>query len=144
MARRSERGQSVVFFVAIVTCVALLSALVLEVGRLVYARGEVAKCADAAALAAAARFDVAEYRDSGQVVFLPDVVSYAQDYARRNSAYLADRSIPVTVTNIGLNEATQVVAVAVSADLSPLLPALLQQAVHVTVTGFAQARIDGR
>jgi hypothetical protein len=50
----------------------------------------------------------------------------------------------VTVTNIGLNEATQVVAVAVSADLSPLLPALLQQAVHVTVTGFAQARIDGR
>jgi uncharacterized membrane protein len=63
--------------VAIVTCVALLSALVLEVGRLVYARGEVAKCADAAALAAAARFDVAEYRDSGQVVFLPDVVSYA-------------------------------------------------------------------
>jgi hypothetical protein len=50
----------------------------------------------------------------------------------------------MTVTNIGVNEATQVVAVAVLANLSPLLPSLLQQAAHVTVTGFAQARIDGR
>jgi hypothetical protein len=98
----------------------------------------------AAAQATAARVDVAEYRDTGQVVFLPDVYSYAQDYAGRNSDYLADRSIPVTVTNIGVNEATQLVAVAVSANLSPLLPSLLQQAAHVTVTGFAQARIDGR
>jgi Flp pilus assembly protein TadG len=144
MARRSERGQSVVFFVLIVTCLALLTALVLEVGRLAYARGEVAKCADAAALAAAGRVNVAEYRDSGQVIFLPDVYTFAQDYAGRNSTYLADRSIPVSVTDIRVSEASQVVAVTVSADLSPLLPALLQGGAHVTITGYSQARIDGR
>lgn len=144
MSRRSERGQSLVFFVAIVTCVALLAALVLEVGRLVYARGELAKCADAAALAAAARVNVVQYRETGQVIFLPDVYAYAQDYAGRNSTYLADRSIPVTVTSIRINAAAQVVAVTVSADLSPLLPALLQSGAHVTVTGYAEARIGGR
>jgi hypothetical protein len=78
MSRKSERGQSLVFFVAIVTCVALLAALVLEVGRLVYVRGELAKCADAA------RVNVVQYRETGQVIFLPDVYVYAQDYAGRN------------------------------------------------------------
>ena len=144
MLGKSERGQSVIFFVLIVTCLALLTALVLEVGRLAYARGEVAKCADAAALAAAARVNVAAYRDTGQVIFLSDVYDFAQNYAGRNSTYLADRSIPVLVTNIRVNEASQVVAVTVSADLSPLLPALLQGGAHVTITGYSQARIDGR
>ena len=46
--RRCESGQSVVFFVAILTCLAFVLALVLEVGRLAYARGELAKYADAA------------------------------------------------------------------------------------------------
>ena len=144
MGRRPERGQSVIFFVAIVTCVALLTALVLEVGRLAYARGEVAKCADAAALAAASRVNVSVYRDTGQVVFLPDVYQYAQSYAGLNSTYLAGRSIPVTVTDIRVNEVSQVVAVTVVADLSPLLPALLQGGARVSVTGYSQARIDGR
>ena len=113
-------------------------------GHLAYGRGEVAKCADAAALVVAARVNVAAYRDTGQVIFLPDVYEFAQNYAPRNSTYLADRSIPVLVTNIRVNEASQVVAVTVSADLSPLLPALLQGGAHVTTTGYSQARIDGR
>ena len=142
--RKSESGQSVVFFVLIVTCLAFLFALVLEVGRLAYARGEVSKCADAAALAAASRINVADYRETGSVIFLPDVYEYAQNYAGQNSTYLADRSIPVTVTNIQVNEGSQVVAVTISADLSPLLPALLQGGAHVSIVGYAQARVDGR
>jgi Flp pilus assembly protein TadG len=144
MSRQRERGQGVVFFVAIVTCLALLFALMMEVGRLAYARGEVTKCADAAALAAASRIDVAQYRDTGQIIFLPDVYSFAQDYAGRNSTYLANRSIPITVTGININETTQVVAVQVSADLSSLMPALFQAGAHVSVTGYSQARLDGR
>ena len=137
--RRSERGQSVIFFVLIVTCLALFTALVLEMGRLAYARGEVAKCADAAA-----RVNVAAYRDTGQVIFLLDVYEFAQNYVGWNSTYLADRGIPVAVTNIRVDEASQVVAVTVSADLSPLMPALLQGGTQVTTTGYSQARIDGR
>ncbi len=142
MDRKSERGQSVVFFVALVTCLALLTALVLEIGRLAYAKGEVGKCADAAALAAASRVDVAQYRGTGQIIFLPDVHSFAQSFASSNSSYLAHRSIPVSVAGIRVNEATHVVVVTVTADLSPLLPGLLQAGAHVT--GYAEARIDGR
>jgi len=121
-----------------------LTALILEVGRLVYARGEVAKCADAAALAAASQVDVAEYRDTGRMVFLPDVYAVAQNFAGMNSSYLAGRSIPVTVTQIQIDPTSQVVAVTVAADLSPLLPALLQGGAHVSITGDSQARIEGR
>ena len=40
---RWERGQSTVFFASFVVILAVLTAVVLEVGRLAYARGEVAK-----------------------------------------------------------------------------------------------------
>ncbi len=122
----------------------MLFAVVLEVGRLSYARGEVSKCADAAALAAASRVDIQVYRDTGSVVFLSDVYSYAQHYAQQNSSYLLSRSIPVRISGIGINPINHVVAVAVTADLSPLLPALLKAGAKVTVVGYAQARIDGR
>ena len=144
MLPRRERGQSTVFFASFVVILAVLTAVVLEVGRLAYARGEVAKAADAAALAAASRVDIAQYRDTGQILFLPDVYAYAQGFASANSAYLASRSIPVSVSGIRLDEATRVVAVSVTADLSPLLPSLLQGGGVVTVTGYAQARLDGR
>ena len=142
--RRCESGQSVVFFVAILTCLAFVLALVLEVGRLAYARGELSKCADAAALAAASRVDIAAYRSTGRIVFLPDVYAYARTYAGLNAGYLSRRSIPVAVTAIRVEASTHVVAVSVSADLAPLLPSLLQQGARLTVTGYAQARIGAQ
>ncbi len=87
---------------------------------------------------------MAQYRDSGQIICLPDVHSFAQSFASSNSSYLARRSIPVSVTGIRVNETTHVVGVTVAADLSPLLPGLLQAGAHVTMTGYAEARIDGR
>jgi Flp pilus assembly protein TadG len=142
MLVQREHGQSTVFFASFVVILAVLTAVVLEVGRLAYARGEVAKAADAAALAAASRVDIAQYRDTGQILFQPDVYTYAQGFAAANSAYLERRSIPYSVSSIRLDNATRVVAVSVSANLSPLLPPLLQGGGVVTVTGYAQARVN--
>jgi hypothetical protein len=71
---------------------------------IVYARGEVGKTADAAALAAASRINIPLYCESGQIVFLPDVFDTAQALASTNSSYLSSRSIPVTVTGISINK----------------------------------------
>jgi Flp pilus assembly protein TadG len=133
-----------VFLVSVVVVLALATAVAIELGRLAYARSEVAKAADAAALAAASRVNVAVYRDTGQIVFLPDVYAYAGQYANDNSTYLTARSIRVSVTGIRINAASHTVAVSVSADLSPVLPGLLSGAAHFTITGYAQARVDGR
>jgi hypothetical protein len=100
----------------------------------------VAKCADAAA----SQIGVAEYREAGRVIFLPDVYKTAQTFAGMNSAYLAGLSIPVTVTDIRPDETSQVMAVTVSADMFPLLPSLLQGRAQVSITGYSQARIEGR
>ena len=138
-----QAGQTTVFFTLILTGLLILTAVAIEVGRIVYARGEVGKAADAAALAAAARINVPEYRETGQVVFLPDVYSNAQDMASMNASYLAKRSIPVTVSNISIDQSTQMVRVSVTADLSSLIPGILPFHGQYTVTGYAKARMDG-
>ncbi len=138
-----QAGQTTVFFTLILTGLLILTAVAIEVGRIVYARGEVGKAADAAALAAAARINVPEYRETGQVVFLPDVYSNAQDMASMNASYLAKRSIPVTVSDISIDQSTQMVRVSVTADLSSLIPGILPFHGQYTVTGYARARMDG-
>ena len=142
--KRVEKGQTTVFFTLILTGLILLTAVAIEVGRIVYARGEVGKAADAAALAAAARINIPVYRQSGQMLFLPDVYSNAQDVATLNASILAKRSIPVTVTEIAIDESTQMVRVSVTANLSSLIPAALPFNGQYTVTGYARARMDGQ
>ena len=142
--RHAERGQTTVFFTLILTGLILLTAVAIEVGRIVYARGEVGKAADAAALAAAARINVPLYRETGQLVFLDDVYSNAQEVATLNASYLAKRSIPVTVTDIAVDESTLMVRVSVSANLSALIPAALPFNGQYSVTGYAKARMDGQ
>ena len=142
--KHKERGQTTVFFTLILTGLTLMTAVAIEVGRIVYARGEVGKAADAAALAAAARINIPVYRQSGQMLFLPDVYSNAQDVATLNASILAKRSIPVTVTEIAIDESTQMVRVSVTANLSSLIPAALPFNGQYTVTGYARARMDGQ
>jgi Flp pilus assembly protein TadG len=142
--KQKERGQTTVFFTLILTGLILLTTVAIEVGRIVYARGEVGKAADAAALAAAARINIPVYRQSGQMLFLPDVYSNAQDVATLNASILAKRSIPVTVTEIAIDESTQMVRVSVTANLSSLIPAALPFNGQYTVTGYARARMDGQ
>jgi hypothetical protein len=141
---RKEFGQTTIFFALILTGLLLLTAVAIEIGRIVYARGEVGKAADAAALAAVAQIDVPYYRETGKVRFLPDVYSMAQDYASRNSAYLQSRHIGVTVTDIFVNPNQQMVFVMVSADLSSLLPRLLASNGIYSLTGFAEVRLQGK
>ncbi len=138
-----QAGQTTVFFTLILTGLLILTAVAIEVGRIVYAIGEVGKAADAAALAAAACINVPEYRETGQVVFLPDVYSNAQDMATMNASYLIKRSLPVAVTEITIDQSTQMVRVSVTADLSSLIPGILPFHGQYTVTGYASARMDG-
>lgn len=142
--RGRERGQSTIFFALILTGLLLLTAVGIEIGRIVYARGEVGKAADAAALAAASRIDVVHYRETGEIRFLPDVIATAQAYASMNSAFLRQRHIAVIVTGISVDSTTRVVSVSVSADLSSLMPAILPFEGVYQITGTAEARMDGR
>ncbi len=140
----SERGQTTVFFTLILTGLLLLAAVGIEIGRIVYARGEVGKAADAAALAAVAQIDVPHYRETGEIRFLPNVYAMAQNYASRNSAFLQARHIGLSVTNIYTDPRRRVVFVIVTADLSSLMPRMLSFLGVYSITGYAQAKLDGR
>jgi hypothetical protein len=138
-----ESGQIITFFIFIIMALGLMTAVGLQIGRIVYARGEVGKAADAAALAAAARLDVITYRETGQMIFLPDAHSTAQEYASRNAGYLASQGIRVSVTQIWIDADIRTAFVTVSADLSSLLPGFLQHQGSYSATGYARARMQG-
>jgi Flp pilus assembly protein TadG len=140
----TQAGQTTVFFTLILTSLLLLTAVGIEIGRIVYARGEVGKTADAAALAAVSQIDVPYYRETGEIRFLPNVFITAQNYASRNSTYLQSKNIEVIVTDIYANANRQVVFVTVSADLSSLIPGILPFDGVYSITGYAEAKLQGR
>ena len=137
-------GQTTVFFALILTGLLLLTAVGIELGRIVYARGEVGKAADAAALAAASRINVAFYRETGEIEFLPDVYATAQSYASMNSAFLRSRHIRVAVTGISVNSPSRQVAVTVAADLSSLILGILPFQRTYVITGYAEAMVGSK
>jgi hypothetical protein len=141
--KHSEAGQIITFFIFIILALGLMTAVGLQIGRIVYARGEVGKAADAAALAAAARLDVVTYRESRQLVFLPDAAVTAQEYASRNASFLSRHGIGVAVKNLWIDSSSQVVYVTVSSNLSSLLPGFLQHQGSYSVAGYAKARMQG-
>ena len=141
---KKQRGQMSIFFALLLVALVAFMLIAVEVGRIVYARGEVGKAADAAALAAASRINIPLYRETGQVVFLPDVYDTAQSYATYNSAYLTSRSIPVTVTGVYIDEISQTISVSVTANLSALLPSVLNFQKQYTIIGYGKRRLDGR
>jgi Flp pilus assembly protein TadG len=120
----------------------LLIAVGIEIGRIVYARGKVGKAADAAALAAASRIDVATYRETGEIQFLPDVYNTAQSYASMNSPLLRSWYIGVAVKGISVNSTSRQVAVTVPADLSSLIPAVLPFQGMYSVSGYVATRVQ--
>lgn len=139
--RKAEIAQTTMFFALVLTGLLLLTAVGIEIGRIVYARGEVGKAADAAALAAAAQMDVPYYRETGEIRFLPGVYDTAQEYASMNSAYLQTRDIEVYVTVIDVNPTSHTVSVTVSADLTGLMPGFLAFQGEYSVTGNAEVRL---
>ena len=84
------------------------------------------------------------YRETGQIVFLPDAFNTAQNYVCTNSSYLSDCSIPISMTGISINQGSQTISVSVTANLSALLPAVLNYRKQFIVIGYAKGRLDGR
>jgi len=120
-----------------------LMVLAWDVGRLFYARGEIQKAADAAALAAAREVDVPHYMLTGEVLLHQGAVGFASHYAERNITYLPDTGISPRITRIVVNNTTKTVYVQMTADVSPLFPKFLQVR-PISTWGEAQVRASER
>ena len=114
--------------------------LVWDIGLLFYARGEVQKAADAAALAAVQEVSVSHYRSTREIMLTANAPVYATRYALRNSTYLLEAGITPHITRITVNNETKTVFVQMQADVSPLFPEFITVK-PVSVWGEAQVRM---
>jgi Putative Flp pilus-assembly TadE/G-like len=124
-------------------CLVPIMVLSIGIGRYFYARAEMFKSADGAALAAVQEVDVQAYLNTGQIVLLPSAYGRAQEYAAFNSDYLTGHKIYPRVTAIRVDQAGHKVFVSLQADASSLFPALLG-GVRVNGEGEAEVRIGNR
>lgn len=139
--RRDQRAYTMTFwavFIGFVMVPAL--ALAIELGRYFYAISEVAKAADAAAVAAAAEINQRTFRDSGALVPTDKTWASAQSYISQNAAGLSAKGVHAYVTEIEVSGGENMVRVSVSADLSILFPSIVPD-VAVTETGIAKLRV---
>lgn len=136
---RNRNGYSTLFWIGFLTfCVVPLLALAINVGRWFYARAEVYKAADAAALAAVQEVDVPVYIETGQIVIKDSAFGKAQEYASLNSSYLTSRRIYPNVTAIEVDQGRKTVRVKVMAAADELVP--LVGTVYLYGEGEAQVR----
>jgi Flp pilus assembly protein TadG len=118
-------------------------AMAIELGRYFYARSEVAKAADAAAVAAAAEINQRVFQSSGDLTPTDKTWANAQNYAFRNNSVLSTRGINAYVTGIAVDSGADTVRVTVSADLSLLFPSVVPKVI-IHETGVAQVRAFSR
>ena len=140
MLLRDRRGYSMTFwavFIGLVMIPAL--ALAIELGRYFYAISEVAKAADAAAVAASAEINQKVFQDTGSLIPTSLTWGNAQSYVTSNTTGLSAKGVHAFVTNIQVNGGDNTVRVDVSADLSILFPSVVPK-VLVTQTGVAKLR----
>ena len=138
MLLRDQRGYSMTFwavFIGLVMIPAL--ALAIELGRYFYAISEVAKAADAAAVAASAEINQQVFQDTGSLVPTSRTWGNAQAYVTSNTASLSAKGVHAFVTGIQVSGGDNTVRVSVSADLSILFPSVVPK-VLVTQTGVAK------
>ena len=138
--RRDHRAYTMTFwavFIGFVMVPAL--ALAIELGRYFYAISEVAKAADAAAVAASAEINQRTFRDSGSLVSTSKTWANAQSYVSQNTAGLAAKGVHAYVTGIQVSGSDNMVRVSVSANLSILFPSVVPKVI-VTQDGNARLR----
>lgn len=138
--RRDQRAYAMTFwavFIGFVMVPAL--AMAIELGRYFYAISEVAKAADAAAVAAAAEINQRTFRDSGILVPNDKTWANAQSYVSQNTAGLSAKGVHAYVTGIEVSGGENLVRVSVSADLSVLFPSVVPKII-VSETGVAKLR----
>jgi hypothetical protein len=114
-------------------------AMAIELGRYFYAISEVAKSADAAAVAASAEINQRAFRDSGALVPTDKTWANAQSYVSQNTVGLSAKGVHAYVTGIEVSGGENMVRVSVSADLSVLFPSIVPKVV-VTQIGNAKLR----
>jgi hypothetical protein len=114
-------------------------ALAIELGRYFYAISEVAKAADAAAVAASAEINHRTFQESGSLVPTGKTWSNAQSYVAQNTAGLAAKGVHAFVTGVQVSGGENLVRVNVSANLSILFPSIVPN-ITVTQTGVAKLR----
>lgn len=134
---KDRHGYSMTFWAVFFGFIMIpIMALGIELGRYFYARAEIAKAADAAALAAAAQINQAVFEENGTLVPTSQTWVEAQAFANLNNGILARNGVYAAVTEIHIDPATQTVTVAVSANLNRLFPSVVP-AVIVTEIGSA-------
>ena len=137
---RDRRGYSMTFWTIFFGFILIpILALSIELGRYFYARAEIAKAADAAALAAAAEISQRVFEDTGDLQPTSKTWANAQAFASLNNSYLSRYGVSAVVTGITVDEGEDTVLVQVSANLERLFPSVVPGVV-VTESGFAEIR----
>ena len=116
-----------------------IMALGIELGRYYYARAEIAKAADAAALAAAAEISQRVFEETGDLQPTSKTWANAQTFASMNSGYLSQCGVNAVVTGISVDAGEDTVLVQVSANLDRLFPSVVPDVI-VTESGVAEIR----
>ena len=136
---KDRRGYSMTFWAVFIAFILVpIMALSIELGRYFFAKAEVAKAADAAALAAAAEINQRVFEESGDLQPTGRTWANAQAFASMNNAYLAQYGIHAVVTGISVNAGADTVLVQVSANLDRLFPSVVP---NVVVTEIGEANI---
>jgi hypothetical protein len=140
MMRRDQRAYTMTFWAVFIGLVMVPSlAMAIELGRYFYAISEVAKAADAAAVAASAEINQRTFRDSGSLVPTSKTWANAQSYVSQNTVGLVAKGVHAYVTGIQVSGGDNTVRVNVSANLSILFPSVVPN-VTVTQMGIAKLR----
>lgn len=120
-----------------------IMALGIELGRYYYARAEIAKAADAAALAAAAEISQRVFEETGDLQPTSRTWANAQAFASMNTGYLAQYGVHAVVTGIAVDASDDTVLVQVSANLERLFPSVVPDVI-VVESGYAMIRAFSR
>jgi Flp pilus assembly protein TadG len=141
---RYRRAYSLTFWTVFFGFILIpIMALGIELGRYFYARAEVAKSADAAALAAAAEISQRVFEESGDLQPTSKTWANAQAFASMNNNYLSQYGVNAVVTGISVDAGEDTVLVQVSANLDRLFPSVVPDVI-VTERGVAEIRVFTR
>jgi Flp pilus assembly protein TadG len=137
---KDRRGYSLTFWTIFFGFILIpILALSIELGRYFYARSEIAKAADAAALAAASEISQRVFEETGDLTPTSRTWANAQAFASMNNGYLAQYGVHAVVTAITVDAGEDTVLVQVSADLERLFPSVVPD-VTVIENGYAEIR----
>ena len=116
-----------------------IMALGIELGRYFYARAEIAKAADAAALAAAAEINQRIFETSGDLSPTSQTWANAQAFASMNDGYLMQFGENPVVTGVNVDARKHIIQVQVSATLDRLFPSVVPEVI-VSEQGVAEIK----